>query len=61
VEKMMNGNWKKTAMKVTLWIAAEITLNLVGLDGIADYTEFVFSRQGLSLSAINAMNPPLLG
>lgn len=56
----MNGNWKKLTLKVTLWLAAEVAFNLVGLDNIADYTEFVFSRQG-SLTTVNSTtNPPLL-
>jgi hypothetical protein len=56
----MNGNWKKLTVKVSLWLVAEIALNVSGLDNIADYTEFVFSRHGSSLTAARGTNPSLL-
>ena len=33
---------EKLLAKVLLWLAAEVVLNLVGLDDLADYSEFVF-------------------
>ncbi|WP_293112457.1 hypothetical protein [Moorena sp. SIO4G3] len=32
-------------MKVTTWLVAEIILNLIGLDNLADYGEFVFDKE----------------
>lgn len=36
--------WKALIVKLTVWLAAEIVLNLIGLDNLADYSEFVFER-----------------
>jgi hypothetical protein len=36
--------WKKSLIRATVWLAAEIILNCVGLDDMADYSEFVFER-----------------
>jgi short-subunit dehydrogenase len=41
-------------MKVIVWLAAEIILNCVGLDDLADYSEFVFERQDM-MFALNFM------
>ncbi len=37
----MRSRWQK----ITFWLIAEITLNLVGLDDLADYSEFTFEQQ----------------
>ena len=34
----------KTFTKVVIWLAAEILLNFVGIDDLADYSEFVFEN-----------------
>jgi hypothetical protein len=34
----------KTLVKVMAWIALEILFNLLGLDDLADYSEFVFEH-----------------
>ena len=36
--------WKQNLYRVIVWLAAEIILNCVGLDDLADYSEFVFER-----------------
>ncbi len=38
----MKVRWRKLCTKTLIWLAAEIILNLIGLDTIADYSEFVF-------------------
>lgn len=40
----MNRRYQKTLAKITIWLAAEILLNLLGMDDIADYSEFVFEK-----------------
>jgi TctA family transporter len=40
----MTVTWQKSLMKAMVWLAAEIILNCVGLDDLADYSEFVFER-----------------
>lgn len=39
-----NNIWKKVIYKTGVWLAAEIWLNIIGLDNIADYSEFIFAR-----------------
>ncbi|EDX76402.1 hypothetical protein MC7420_4658 [Coleofasciculus chthonoplastes PCC 7420] len=46
----MTVNWKALLAKTTVWLAAEILLNLLGLDNLADYSEFIFGRQLTDLS-----------
>ena len=46
----MTVNWKALLAKTTVWLAAEILLNLLGLDNLADYSEFIFERQVVNLS-----------
>ncbi len=41
----MKSDWKSTVVKATIWLAAEVLLNVVGLDNLADYSEFVFGRE----------------
>ena len=36
--------WQQVAYKTGVWLAAEIWLNLIGLDNIADYSEFIFAQ-----------------
>ncbi|WP_287254865.1 hypothetical protein [Moorena sp. SIO4E2] len=45
----MNVRWKKLLVKLTLWLIVEVGLNLMGLDDIADYGEFVFERNSTVL------------
>lgn len=33
--------WKKLFVKGGLWLSAEVVLGLVGLDNLADYSEFL--------------------
>ena len=40
----MNVKWKRLLVKIIIWLTAEIALNLVGLDDLADYSEFIFEK-----------------
>jgi hypothetical protein len=40
----MNVHRKGRIKKVITWLVAEIILNAVGLDNLADYSEFVFEH-----------------
>ncbi len=40
----MKIRWKKLLTNSFIWISAEIFFNCLGLDTIADYSEFVFDR-----------------
>ncbi|HEY9605837.1 MAG TPA: hypothetical protein V6C85_29800 [Allocoleopsis sp.] len=49
----MKGQWKKVFVKTTIWLVTEIILNLVGLDNLADYSEFIFEHDPAMLSYLN--------
>lgn len=34
--------WQSLFARAAFWICAEITLSLLGLDNLADYSEFIF-------------------
>lgn len=36
--------WKQSLSRIIIWLAAEVILNCVGLDDLADYSEYVFER-----------------
>ncbi len=40
----MQLRWKRLISKTGFWLTFEVWLNLVGLDNLADYNEFVFVR-----------------
>ena len=46
----MKMRWKKLLMRTTFWLVAEVSLNFLGLDAMADYSEFVFERNSISTS-----------
>jgi hypothetical protein len=41
----MKVKWKKLLVDISIWVIAEIVLNLIGLDDLADYGEFVFENK----------------
>jgi hypothetical protein len=38
----MRVKWKTLTAKLTIWLVLELLLNLLGLDQLADYSEFLF-------------------
>ena len=48
--------------KIFFWLIAEITLNLLGLDDLADYSEFIFEQHAITLKPhileLNLILPP---
>lgn len=36
----MNAQWKPLFVKILVWLVAEVLLNVLGLDTLADYGEF---------------------
>ena len=40
----MKTQLKKGLFRTFVWVAAEILLNCLGIDDLADYSEFVFER-----------------
>jgi preprotein translocase subunit SecG len=49
----MKFYWKKVLVKTTIWLAAEIMLNLLGLDNIADYSEFIYGQEAMLLNSLH--------
>lgn len=43
----MKIRWHKLLTSFFLWAMAETTLNAVGLDTIADYTEFLSAKENI--------------
>ena len=39
--------WRQLFLKLTVWLSAEIVLGVMGLDNLADYSEFVFQQRVL--------------
>lgn len=44
----MKVQWQKLFLKTSVWLTAEILLNVIGLDNLADYSEFMVNNQALS-------------
>ena len=48
---MKSQHWQKLFVKLICWLALEILLNLMGLDDLADYSEFIFNYDNVNLTA----------
>ncbi|WP_199194048.1 hypothetical protein [Pleurocapsa sp. CCALA 161] len=40
----MKIKWKELVFKVSVWVALEVFFGYVGVDTIADYSEYIFDR-----------------
>jgi hypothetical protein len=45
----MEIKWKKLIFQVGVWLTLELLFDSVGLDTIADYSEFVFEKNLIAL------------
>lgn len=41
----MKTKWQKVWVKAIAWLVVEIVLNVLGLDNLADYSEFIFETE----------------
>lgn len=48
----MQIKWKKLLAQIIFWLVTEIILNLLGLDNLADYGEFVFDKETIVSAAV---------
>ncbi len=39
--------WQRACIKIAIWLAAEIVLNVIGIDDLADYSEFIFEKEAI--------------
>ncbi len=44
----MNVGWQKLLVKISFWLVTEIVLNLLGIDDLADYSEFVYEKKNFA-------------
>ena len=44
----MNIRWQKLLVKISFWLVAEIFLNLLGIDDLADYSEFIYENKNFA-------------
>ncbi len=42
---MKKVRWKKLLVESSIWLIAEIILNLIGIDDLADYSEFLLENK----------------
>ncbi|GAB4467215.1 MAG: hypothetical protein OHK0037_23750 [Elainellaceae cyanobacterium] len=45
----MNTTWKRLLQKTAIWLLVEVTMNLTGLDTLADFSEFLFDMRPVAL------------
>lgn len=56
----MQFKWKTFFIKLSVWVASEILLNFLGLDNLADYSEFVFEQDLTYHSKVTTLTGGLL-
>ncbi len=44
----MQVQWPQLFLRTSVWLCTEIALTFLGLDDLADYSEFVFQNRGWS-------------
>lgn len=50
---IMQVQWPQLLLRTSVWLCTEIALTLLGLDDLADYSEFVFQNRAWSPSLAN--------
>lgn len=48
----MSQSKNKILFKIFVWLIAEIILNFVGLDDLADYSEYIFERNLVMINVL---------
>ena len=51
----MKIKWSKLIIYLTIWLATELFLTFLGMDDLADYSEFIFERYAVNNVAIVSM------
>ncbi len=47
---MMDIKWKRLVFRIGVWLALEVFFGYIGVDTIADYSEFIFERNSITLN-----------
>ncbi|MEA5510975.1 hypothetical protein VB715_14470 [Crocosphaera sp. UHCC 0190] len=45
--------WKKLLLSLLFWLLTEIFLNFIGLDNLADYSEFIHHQKFIAVCSFN--------
>jgi len=48
--RVMNIKWKKLVFRLSVWLALEAYFGYVGVDTIADYSEYLLDRHNVTAS-----------
>ena len=46
---MQKIKWKKLLLETSIWFIAEIILSLIGIDDLADYSEFLLEQKSVAI------------
>ena len=50
----MNTPWGKIVFKILCWLFLEVVFNLIGIDDLVDYSEFLLTQNyGLKMKMVN--------
>ena len=47
----MKIRWKQLFIRASFWLLVELSLTFIGLDDLADYSEFVFERNMMTFQS----------
>jgi hypothetical protein len=53
----MKLRWKTLFVQVAIWAVSEVALTCVGVDDLADYSEFILDRKQALIEAISKSTP----
>lgn len=56
--QVMTIRWQQLLVSLSLWLIAELFLNLVGIDDLVDYSEYIFDRHAIVMLR-SSEHPPL--
>lgn len=48
----MKMRWKKGLAEIAIWLVAEIILKFLGLNNLADYSEFIFNQKEIVIGGL---------
>ncbi|WP_201026066.1 hypothetical protein [Mastigocoleus testarum] len=52
--------WRKLFLKTFVWLITELLLNLIGIDDLADYSEFLFENRTSNSASLGVANIALV-
>ena len=60
---MTQVHWKKLFLQTTMWLVAEVFLTYIGIDDLADYSEFhfVYRDDAISQLEVGTSFPKVMG